>query len=49
MFWGLFKSAKEMNDDLDKKIKAIVKPYEDEIIFLQSMERLDVKDGEFLF
>jgi len=42
------KTAKEMNDILDKKIKEIVKPWQDDINFLQSMQKLEVKDGDIV-
>lgn len=48
MFWNIFKSAQDMNKDLDKKIKEIVKPWQDDIVFLESMQKLEVKDGDII-
>ena len=48
MFWNLFKSSKDINDELDKKIKKIVKPWQNDINFLQSMQKLELKEGDIV-
>lgn len=48
MFWNLFKSSKDINDKVDKKIKEIVKPWQDDINFLQSMQKLELKEGDIV-
>jgi len=48
MFWNLFKSAQDMNNETDKKIKDAVKPWQDDINFLQSMQKLEIKEGDII-
>lgn len=48
MFWHLFKSSKDMDKELDKKIKDAMKPWQDDINFLQSMQKLEIKEGDIL-
>lgn len=48
MFWNLFKSSKDINGELDKKVKENMNRWQNDINFLQSMQKLELKEGDII-